>query len=183
MIRSPDVRALDVAALCRDGARIEGLLPMSALLRLGASVLADADRAGADVAWSAQGSTRAPHAAAPELWLALHASVPVRLDCQRCLQPLTLTLQADRRLRFVRGEQEAARLDEETEDDVLALEPRLDLAALIEDELILALPLVPRHDACPQPLAAPAAADPVQAEAETAPHPFAALAKWRGRDS
>jgi uncharacterized protein len=43
----------------------------------------------------------------------------------------------------------------------------------VEDELILALPLVPRHDACPQPLAAPATAEEPLAER---PNPFAALA-------
>jgi uncharacterized protein len=35
---------------------------------------------------------------------------------------------------------------------VLALEPALDLKELVEDELLLALPLVPRHEVCPEPL-------------------------------
>ncbi len=88
----------------------------------------------------------------------------------------------DRALRFVRGEDEAARLDEESDDDVLALAGRLDLAELAEDELILALPLVPMHDACPQPLAAdmaPAGAD--EAAGPARPNPFASLAALRGR--
>ena len=56
---------------------------------------------------------------------------------------------------------------------MLVLTRALDLHELVEDELILALPLVPRHDACPQPLAAPATAEEPLAER---PNPFAALA-------
>ena len=57
---------------------------------------------------------------------------------------------------------------------VLALTPALDLADLIEDELLLALPLVPRHDVCPAPLPVPDNAD-VPEEDEPV-NPFAALA-------
>ena len=57
-----------------------------------------------------------------------------------------------RSIRFVHGADLAQQLDEESEEDVLALSAALDLRELIEDELILALPLVPRHDVCPQPL-------------------------------
>jgi len=43
----------------------------------------------------------------------------------------------------VRDEQQAERLDEDSDDeDVLALTATLDLQSLIEDELILALPLL-----------------------------------------
>jgi len=102
----------------------------------------------------------------------------VPLQCQRCLQTMTQTLRVDRRFRFVRNEEQAAELDEESDDDVLALPTRLDLVALLEDELILALPIVPRHDSCPQPLPIQPAAE---ADEEAAPHPFAALAALRGR--
>ena len=80
-------------------------------------------------------------------------------------------------MRFVRSEAEAERLDEVSDDDVLVLLPRLDLHELAEDELILALPLVPRHDdVCPEPLPMPI--DDLPSE-EPAPNPFAALAALR----
>ena len=50
-------------------------------------------------------------------------------------------------LRFVDGEAQAEALDADSEDDVLALAPALDLRTLVEDELLLAWPIVPRHDA------------------------------------
>jgi uncharacterized protein len=61
---------------------------------------------------------------------------------------------------------------------VLALERALDLHELVEDELLLVLPMVPRHETCTPPAGAatpPAPAD----DAQAAPHPFAALAGWR----
>ena len=62
---------------------------------------------------------------------------------------------------------------DDSEDDVLALTRALDLRELVEDELLLALPIVPRHEVCPEPLPQPA---DDAAPAEPAPHPFAALA-------
>jgi uncharacterized protein len=86
---------------------------------------------------------------------------------------MRLPVHGERRLFFVEGEAAAAALDVDAEDDVLALEPALDLTLLIEDELLLGLPLVARHEVCPQPL--PRA---LLDEEPVAPgdHPFAALA-------
>jgi uncharacterized protein len=54
---------------------------------------------------------------------------------------------------------------------------RLDLLPLLEDELILAVPLVPRHERCPEPLPLPAD-EPDEMPAE---HPFAKLAALKQR--
>ena len=60
---------------------------------------------------------------------------------------------------------------------MLELQRWMNLRDLVEDELLLALPLVPRHDACPTPLPMPADDQP---ESEAPPaHPFAALAQLR----
>jgi len=64
---------------------------------------------------------------------------------------------------------------------VLALLPSLDLRALVEDELILALPLIPRHDTCPLPLPMSAGSAELAADGPPA-HPFAALAALRRGD-
>lgn len=173
--------ALDVAAFCRDGGRLEGRLSIEAVPRLADSVLRTADGADAEgIGWSATGSLQPVGGGAPQCIVDLACYATLTLECQRCLQPMAQPLRIDRRFRFVEGEDEAARLDEELEDDVLALVPRFDLLALVEDELLLALPLVPRHETCP---ALPAALHPgsgndaAGAEVEQRPdHPFAALA-------
>jgi uncharacterized protein len=178
-----DPRRLDLSLFCAQGGQLGGEWPQTDFARLQDSLMPlPGDRVPPPVQWHAQGLARPVSGGEPEMWLHLRAQTSVVLQCQRCLQPSTEVLALERRLRFVRGEDEAARLDEESEDDVLALQVRTDLHELLEDELILALPLVPMHAVCPQPLvAAPgqtaAAADEQAAPAP--PHPFAALAALR----
>lgn len=179
--RAADPHKVDVRRFARDGAVLVGTWPQDRFARLAASLMPPlADVPAPPVQWRAQGQQRLVHGSEPETWLHIQGDTVVRLDCQRCLQPLNEVLRVDRHLRFVAGEDEAARLDEDSEDDVLALVARLDVFELLEDELILALPLVPRHGICPQPLdAATAVALPVADE--TRPHPFAALAALRAK--
>ncbi len=144
---------------------------MASLRRLSSATVALADGGEAPVEWSASGAPAPLDGAGAQPAVNLLADAAVGLECQRCLQRMVVPLHIDRRLFFVAGEEAAASLDAESEDDVLALEPVLDLRNLVEDELLLALPLVPRHEVCPQPL-------PFREEAEPPPaeHPFAALA-------
>ena len=79
----------------------------------------------------------------------------------------------------MRGEAAAEALDAEIEDDVLALSKSLDLRELVEDELLLALPIVPRHDVCPQPLPLPVDSAPAPEDPTERPHPFAALQRLK----
>lgn len=176
-----DALRLDVEALTAAGASLAGEWPAAGFARWAEGGTAESP----PVRWSAVGEQRAA-AGGPELWLHLRAQGATLRQCQRCLQPVMLPIEVDRRLRFVRDEAEAARLDEDSEDDVLVLPRRLDLHELVEDELILALPLVPRHESCPVPLWTPSAdhaADAAAPDADAAPHPFAALAAWRRTDT
>jgi uncharacterized protein len=175
--RPLDPHALDVLAFCKAGGTLQGQQALASLLRLAASFCAATD---GSASWRAEGRLLPVAGGEAEAWLDLQAQAEVPLECQRCLQAMTEPVQVQRRFRFVRSEEEAARLDEEVEDDVLVLPARLDLQELVEDELILALPIVPRHSVCPQPLPLPA---PLSGEEPDPPHPFAALAALRGRDS
>lgn len=177
MKQQHDPVRLDVAAFAADAASLAGEWPGSTLVRLAESQAPPQDVALPVVVWAAQGERRAVPAGEAELWLTLQVDTTVWLTCQRCLQPYCLPLALDRRLRFVRGEAQAEALDAESEDDVLALSRSLDLRELIEDELLLALPLVPRHEVCPQPLPVPIAveSDELPNEAPERPNPFAAL--------
>ncbi len=176
--RSGQVRALDLLAFCREDGTLEGELPLADMSRLVLGLL-DAPAAGAAAHWSARGELRPVTGGEPEIWLHLLARAGVTLQCQRCLKAMAQDVLVDRRFRFVHGEDKATALDEQIDDDVLALPARLDLIELLEDELILALPLVPRHAAaCPEPLPLPAD-DPL--DADGAPNPFAVLASLRKR--
>ena len=136
---------------------------------------------GADnpVEWSVQGALRADQTGASQAWLHLTLAASLPLTCQRCLGPVEQALAVDRWFRFVETEALAEAQDDEAEEDVLVTSRQFNLAGLIEDELLMALPLVPRHDTCPAGLKM-AVADPDFDEQVTEKvHPFAALAKLR----
>lgn len=70
------------------------------------------------------------------------------LVCQRCLGPYALCLKIEAVLPVARDEAELARW--ESEDpmlDGLVADPHLDVRDLVEDEVLLSLPAIPRHPA------------------------------------
>jgi uncharacterized protein len=127
------------------------------------------------VRWRATGSHR-PVGGEDQVWLHLQADADVVLQCQRCLLPLDEAVRVDRHFRFVADEDTAAAMDDEMEDEVLALPKSLNLRDLVEDEMLLALPLVPRHDVCPETV--PLQFGDVE-EVEEKSNPFASLALLR----
>lgn len=68
----------------------------------------------------------------------------LELTCQRCLGPVAVPLDIRLKLGIVASEDEAERLPEGYEMLLAGRDP-VSLAELIEDEIILALPLIPRH--------------------------------------
>lgn len=172
--RDFDPSKLDVEALAKAGASLDGTWPVAELERLAASAV-PGTAAGA-VSWQAHGEHRAVRGGEPQIWLHLKADTQVMLECQRCLRPVSADVHAERSFLFVQGESAAAELDADSEDDVLALTRSLDLQALVEDELLLELPLVPRHEVCPEPLQV---LDEEPEDVEEKPNPFAVLASLK----
>ena len=72
-------------------------------------------------------------------------AVQVALLCQRCLSPLNWPVDSTGRAALVATAAEAERVPE-TLETVLAPEHRISIRDLVEEELLLALPLVPRHE-------------------------------------
>ena len=69
--------------------------------------------------------------------------VSLTFKCQRCLESVDIDVEATVDLGLVRESQQYPR---DTDEDYLELsEESLDLTALVEDELILALPIIPTH--------------------------------------
>jgi uncharacterized protein len=104
----------------------------------------------------------------------LEVAGDVVLTCQRCLGPMRRKLVSEAKLVF--ADEGAPELPDGYE--AVGGDPRkLDLAALVEDELLLAVPIIPQHDpdeACELPDAA-AATDEQGAEAAQMRRPFAGL--------
>ena len=68
----------------------------------------------------------------------------LELICQRCLGPLSLPLDVVVSLGLVHDEAESVRLPD-TYDPLVVAGNDLSIADLVEDELLLALPSIPRH--------------------------------------
>ncbi len=176
--RTFDPLHLDIRPFADRSAELEGELPLRQLPRLLDMTHPESPPAADEsVAWRASGESRPVRGAPNQPWLHLDADTVVRLTCQRCLQAVFVPLRVNADFRFVNDEKTAAELDPDAEEDLLVESRSFSLPALIEDELLLALPLIPRHEGgCPQPLQAPP--DPVAAAIDSAPgdKPFAALA-------
>jgi len=170
-----DPLRLDVERFAAERGRMQGQWPLNGMRRLVDACHAQAPPAGSDqVAWQCVGERRRNAPGESRAWLQLTLDAQVKLTCQRCLGPVETALRVERWFQFVAGEEQAAQLDVDSEEDVLASSRSLDLHELAEDELLLALPLVPRHETCPQPL--PQAAWRDLPEVDPASNPFAALA-------
>lgn len=105
-------------------------------------------------------------------FLDIRASCTPWLTCQRTLEPFQHPLDVVQRLGLIKREADEAGLPEGYEPLLLSDDRQLQLRELIEDELILALPLVPaKADAeLPEQYAQAAVLDD-----EPKPNPFAAL--------
>ena len=105
-----------------------------------------------------------------------HLSTTLQLECQRCMQAMELPVSVDVQLGIVRTQQQAESLPDNY-DPLLVSDEQITATDIVEDELILALPLVALHemDECP-------AADRVLAQDEQdepipqRENPFAVLA-------
>ena len=168
---------LDVAAFAKANAVMEGQDPLSAFERLAQEARSSAD--GLSVSWYAEGE-HVPETGGPgHLWLHLEADAQVPMVCQLCLGVTLVDLQVDRSFRFVKDEATAEALDEEAEEDLLAISKDFNLRQLIEDELLMELPLVPMHEECPQALPMASSDQDFEAASTEKTNPFAVLAGLR----
>ena len=174
--REFDPFRLDVVAFAKEAGELDGRWPLAQFDRIAESAVAGTPVTDADeVSWGVRGEQRQLPGGDAQTWLHVKAATHVSLECQRCLRPVDVPLQIARNFLFVHGEDAAAQLDADSEDDVLAMTRALDVRELIEDELLLAMPIVPRHEVCPEPLV-PAAEDEL---VDDKPNPFAALASLK----
>lgn len=126
----------DPQRLCEQGKHFEGSIALRDFPRLVPLLTSDEGEAAFTLEFDRDGEGR----------LRIRGQVRARLTlcCQRCLQDMSLAVDAQFLLSPVHGPQEAEMLPEEY--DPLLLEQRLVRPAdLVEDELILAVPAAPRH--------------------------------------
>lgn len=133
---------IDSLKFSREGQSAEGVLPLAGFERLRDSLSA-VPAAGESVNYQVSGGS--DRQARPVLRLKVAGRL--LLQCQRCLKDLDYSLAIDTVLRLVPEESlEAEMRDDPDEPDCIAASAALNLVALIEDEILLALPTYPRHE-------------------------------------
>ena len=142
-----DARRLDVRQFAQQGGVLAGDETIGAFPRL----KAESEGRGDDmpVRWSARGEIRNAGHVQPDVWVHVEADTALPMICQRCLGNVDVKVAVDRWFRFVADEATAAAEDDESEEDVLAESRSFDLLELVEDELLMDLPVAPRHVICP----------------------------------
>jgi len=135
---------MDPIRFAREAGSLEGEYPLAELDRLRDELAGDQ---GA-VAWRLEGALIGGR---PALRLKVEANPS--LICQRCLAAYVHALHSEGVIFLARNDAELDRW--ESDDpllDVIVAEARMDVRMLVEDELLLSLPVVPQHeeDDCPR---------------------------------
>jgi uncharacterized protein len=131
----PSERPLDAVGLARTEAQVEREFPVAAFARLLDRLAEPAGHVNARAEFRQAGRWPAAR---------LVVTAEVVLTCQRCLGPVRRALAADAQVVFAEDGEPGLPEGSET----VGGDPhRLDFAALVEDELLLALPIIPQHEA------------------------------------
>jgi uncharacterized protein len=173
----PRAEEVDVSLLAVQGAVLERRYPLSDFNRLRESVVAlsehDAHEVRARFVFAREQGR-------PVALVDVEASLP--LACQRCLRPIEWPVKSSARLAFV-GETDGTADDIDEHDAYEMRAGHVTLIEVVEEELLLALPLVATHTApadC-EFLASPVAAPDRAPTAEKSQRPFAGLKELLGR--
>lgn len=127
---------IDPIQLAERGARLSGTLPLKSMPRLAQGSLEGSGDVSVDLAFEREEGQRV---------FVMHGTlrVTLRVTCQRCLETMQLNLEAAPWLILAKSD---AQLEpREGDADMLVADKPLSLSGLVEDELLLALPMVPLH--------------------------------------
>lgn len=125
----------EVAALAADEAVIEAEIALAELERIRPLLRGDAGLARGRFHFHRESALAVAEG---------HVSATLTVTCQRCLGEMTLPVDTDSRLAFVADAAASADMAGSREP-VIAVDGQVSLAMLIEEELLLALPLAPMH--------------------------------------
>jgi uncharacterized protein len=168
--RIPDL--LDPWRSADQGKEVDGRISLETLPRLSACLLDVSGEAGFGLRFERDAQRRAT--------LKGTIRADLILECQRCLEAVTLPVSVQVAIAFVEGQDQAAQLPEHL-DPCLVIDGQVHFRDLIEDELLLALPQVAMHDDtdCPAPLAGMIDEDPAEQGEQSGRNPFAVLAELK----
>lgn len=131
-------KQIDPIRLADRGAHLKGTFALESMSRLSAMLFQAQGNVSVDLVFGidAQGMR----------FIQGTTSAVVELVCQRCLQPYAYTLTGKVHLSPVKDDEAAALLPEDYEPIILSETSEVALDELVEDELILNVPLVAMHE-------------------------------------
>lgn len=127
---------LNFAQKAKNGFEIHGKWPIKQLNRLKDHLQSDQGDIEAELKFDRAG---------PIPYIRGSIKAELVLKCQRCMQSMPYNIEADFKLGMVQNEDQADRLPDEYEP-YLVEDDNNHLPDMLEDELLLALPLVAMHD-------------------------------------
>lgn len=133
---------IDPILLADKGAQLSGRVPLQSMARLRAQLLDGAGEVDVDLAFErAEGSNLRR--------MRGRIVAQVSVTCQRCLEPMAIEIVGEPDVILLRADEPDPGLPPEA--DTLTVTTSVAVAELIEDELLLALPMVPMHalEQCP----------------------------------
>ncbi len=133
--------AILVRKLLEQRACLQGEVPVDRLGHLAEAVLGFASPVIASLQF---GNADDGHA-----YCEVVVTVDVQMQCQRCLEPVTVALGTNSRVRLV-DDIESPSLTKDIEP-VLLEKGELNIVELVEEELLLALPIIAKHRSAPNP--------------------------------
>lgn len=161
---SQEALVVDPFEFAREGRCLEWRLPLRALPRVAAEVLDEGGELVLRIAGSRDRDGK--------FFLDVAVDGVLMVPCQRCLDPMEWVCKLQATLLLVAKGQPIP--EDELEDDrydAVEVGDRQDLLALVEDEVLLAMPVAPRHEVC---------VAPSKVEGASKESPFAGLVQWRG---
>lgn len=177
------LQQFDLIAFARSAQRItahqSGQLLLADLPRIAAEQVISPPTPS-PVIWSIDGhSEQRLGSTKPLLAVTMQLHTDIWLMCQRCLLPYLQPISIHNRFVIVHTEEQAQALDMENDEaDAIVGSHQFDLLDLIEEELLLALPLVPRHESCTSPALA-TSPDKTAPTKTTKASPFSVLAELK----
>jgi uncharacterized protein len=129
---------IDSLEFAKNGQQINGEVSLAELPRL-ADVLGDTRGA---LGYTVQGGVDKQVGS----WLGVSVTGTCRLQCQRCLGTLEHEIKLVTRLLLRDQASLDALEDDEDEFDSVLADKRLDVVSLLEEEILLSLPIAPKHE-------------------------------------
>ena len=120
----------------KTGFEIQGKLPIKSLKRLNEILLSDEGKLQAELKFGFAGHIP---------FIRGHITAELQLKCQRCMQPMQYHVDNEFKLGLVLNEEQMNKLPDDFEP-YLVEDDTNHLADMLEDELLLSLPLVAMHD-------------------------------------